>query len=339
MSPITQPDLKNQILLRIQKNFPLVEKPFLEIANELNTTEQEVIKLLNEAKNEKIIRQTSAIFDTKKLGYTSSLVAFEVEPQDIDHAVSILNAHPGISHNYERNHSFNIWFTIAVAPNSHLGLEKTIEILALKTNAKNHIILPTLKLFKISVKLDTTNTQSQKEHIKTKTYNDLTLTQEHYKLIQYLQKDIPFIEEPFESIINQLNISYETLFNHIQEFLDAGVIRRYASILNHRNAGFNANAMVVWNIDEENAQEIGKVAASYSSVSHCYLRPKYENWQYNLFTMIHGKTKEETQTVIDDIASNIEHSYYMPLYSSREFKKVRIDYFNDSFYEGEQNNL
>ncbi len=339
MSPITQPDLKNQILLRIQKNFPLVEKPFLEIANELNTTEQEVIKLLNEAKNEKIIRQTSAIFDTKKLGYTSSLVAFEVEPQDIDHAVSILNAHPGISHNYERNHSFNIWFTIAVAPNSHLGLEKTIEILALKTNAKNHIILPTLKLFKISVKLDTTNTQSQKEHIKTKTYNDLTLTQEHYKLIQYLQKDIPFIEEPFESIINQLNISYETLFNHIQEFLDAGVIRRYASILNHRNAGFNANAMVVWNIDEENAQEIGKVAASYSSVSHCYLRPKYENWQYNLFTMIHGKTKEETQTVIDDIASNIEHSSYMPLYSSREFKKVRIDYFNDSFYEWEQNNL
>lgn len=339
MSPITQPDLKNQILLRIQKNFPLVEKPFLAIANELNTSEQEVIKLLNEAKDEKIIRQTSAIFDTKKLGYTSSLVAFEVEPQDIEYAVSILNAHPGISHNYERNHSFNIWFTIAVAPNSRLGLEKTIEILALKTKAKNHIILPTLKLFKISVKLDTTNTQSQKEHIKTKTYNDLTLTQEHYQLIQYLQKDIPFVQEPFAPIIKQLNISYETLFNHIQEFLDAGVIRRYASILNHRNAGFNANAMVVWNIDEENSAEIGKLAASYSAVSHCYLRPKYENWQYNLFTMIHGKTKEETQAVIDDIASNIEHTSYMPLYSSREFKKVRIDYFNDSFYEWEQNNL
>jgi DNA-binding Lrp family transcriptional regulator len=339
MSPLAKLDLKNEILLRIQRNFPLVEKPFEAIANELNTTSQEVLTLLNEAKNEKIIRQTSAIFDTKKLGYTSSLVAFEIAPEEIDFAVEILNAHPGISHNYERNHTFNIWFTIAVAPNSILGLDKSIAILAAKTHAKNYIILPTLQLFKISVKLDTTNTQSQKEHVKTKSYVPLTLNETHYTLIQHLQKDIPFVEEPFKAIIDALNISYETLFAHIQEFLEAGVIRRYASILNQRNAGFSANAMVVWNIDEQKAQDIGKEAASYSAVSHCYLRPKYENWQYNLFTMIHGKTKEDTQKVIDDIAQNIEHTSYMPLYSSREFKKVRIDYFNEAFNQWEQNNL
>ncbi|MFA7084455.1 MAG: Lrp/AsnC family transcriptional regulator [Arcobacteraceae bacterium] len=336
MSRLTKPDLKNEILLRIQKNFPLEAQPFKVIAKELNTTSTEVLTLLNEAKDEKIIRQTSAIFDTKKLGYSSSLVAFEIAEEQIDEAVKILNAHPGISHNYERNHTFNIWFTLAVAPNSKLGLEKTVEILALKTKAINYIVLPTLKLFKISVKLDTTNTQSQKEHVKTKVYNELTLNDFHYELIKHLQKDISFVEEPFKEIIEALNISYETLFEHIQEFLDAGVIRRYASILNHRNAGFNANAMVVWNINEENALEIGKEAASYSAVSHCYLRPKYPNWQYNLFTMIHGKTKEETQKVIDDIAQNIEHTSYMPLYSSREFKKVRISYFNEAFYEWEQ---
>ena len=339
MSRLTKPDLKNEILLRIQRNFPLVARPFSAIAQELGTTSQEVLYILNEAKNEKIIRQTSAIFDTKKLGYISSLVAFEVNPEQIDEAVSILNAHPGISHNYERNHAFNIWFTIAVAPNSQLGLEKTVEILASQTKAKNYLILPTLKLFKISVKLDTTNSLSQKEHIATKTYNDLTLNESHYALIKHLQKDISLVEEPFKAMIEELNISYETLFAHIQEFLDAGVIRRYASILNHRNAGFNANAMVVWNINENNAQAIGKEAASYSAVSHCYLRPKYENWQYNLFTMIHGKTKEETQNVIDDIANSIEHTSYMPLYSSREFKKVRIDYFSEAFYAWEKNHL
>lgn len=339
MSRLTKPDLKNEILLRIQRNFPLVAKPFEAIAQELGTTSQEVLYILNEAKNEKIIRQTSAIFDTKKLGYISSLVAFEVSPEQIDEAVSILNAHPGISHNYERNHAFNIWFTIAVAPNSQLGLEKTIEILASQTKAKNYLILPTLKLFKISVKLDTTNSMTQKEHVAIKQYNDLTLNESHYELIKHLQKDIALVEEPFKAMIEELNISYETLFAHVQEFLDAGVIRRYASILNHRNAGFNANAMVVWNINEENAQAIGKEAASYNAVSHCYLRPKYENWQYNLFTMIHGKTKEETQNVIDDIANNIEHTSYMPLYSSREFKKVRIDYFNEAFYAWEQNNI
>ncbi|MFA6789332.1 MAG: Lrp/AsnC family transcriptional regulator, partial [Arcobacteraceae bacterium] len=89
MSRLTKPDLKNEILLRIQRNFPLVARPFSAIAQELGTTSQEVLYILNEAKNEKIIRQTSAIFDTKKLGYISSLVAFEVNPEQIDEAVSI----------------------------------------------------------------------------------------------------------------------------------------------------------------------------------------------------------------------------------------------------------
>ena len=144
MTSVPQTELKNEILLRIQKNFPLEEKPFLAIAKELHTTEDKVLEVLKEAKEEKIIRQTSAIFDTRKLGYKSSLVAFEIANEDIDSAVEILNSHPGISHNYERNHAFNIWFTIAVAPNSDLGLEKSIEILAKKTKAKDFIILPTL---------------------------------------------------------------------------------------------------------------------------------------------------------------------------------------------------
>jgi DNA-binding Lrp family transcriptional regulator len=148
--------MTNEILSRIQKKFPLNEKPFKTIAKELSTSEDEVLKILNEEKQKGIIRQTSAIFDTKRLGYKSSLVAFVIEEKDIDKAVEILNSHPGISHNYERNHRFNIWFTIAVEPDSLLGLEKTVEILADLTNAKDFIILPTIKLFKINVKLNTT---------------------------------------------------------------------------------------------------------------------------------------------------------------------------------------
>lgn len=99
-------------------------------------------------------------------------------------------------------------------------------------------------------------------------------------------------------------------------------MRRFACILNHRKAGFGANAMVVWDIEEgTKGEEIGNIAASFSAVSHCYLRPKYPTWNYNLFTMIHGKTKEDTQEVIDNIAKEIEYKSNMPLYSSREFKK------------------
>jgi DNA-binding Lrp family transcriptional regulator len=112
-------------------------------------------------------------------------------------------------------------------------------------------------------------------------------------------------------------------------------MRRFASILNHRKAGFNANAMVVWDVKEEDGEQIGENAASFSAVSHCYLRPKYENWPYNLFTMVHGKTTEETNAIIEDMAKEIDAKSYMPLYSSREFKKVRIEYFTPTFAEWE----
>ena len=340
MTQIPQLELKNEVLLRIQKNFPLVKKPFLNIANELHTTEERVLEILNEAKRDGIIRQTSAIFDTKKLGYKSSLVAFEIEEKDIPNAVKILNSHPGISHNYERNHSFNIWFTIAIAPNSNLGLEKSIEILAKKTNAKNYIILPTLKLFKISVKLDTTNKEEKQEKLIQKSFTNLDLSESHYKFIKLLQQDIEFKSEPFKFIVDELNISYDELFTTVQEFINSGVMRRFASILNHRKAGFSANAMVVWDIDEKKSQDIGEIAASFSAVSHCYLRPQYPNWKYNLFTMIHGKTEDDTQKIIEDIANKIEYRDKKALYSSKEFKKVRIIYFSDEFenWEKENNN-
>ncbi|MDD5157602.1 Lrp/AsnC family transcriptional regulator [Sulfurimonas sp.] len=323
--------MKDEILSRIQKKFPLVARPFKEIADELNMREGEVLSILQEQKKANIIRQTSAIFDTKRLGYISSLVAFKVAADKISDAVKIINSHPGISHNYERNHDFNIWFTLAVAPNSKFGLEKTLEILAKATGADDYIMLPTLKLFKISVKLNTTGKDEKKEEVKRVQHTEIEMTPLHHAIIRSVQYDIDIVEEPFKKIIDELGIDYDKFFLTLQELQEAGVMRRFASILNHRKAGFSANAMVVWDIDETRGEEIGEKAAAFSAVSHCYLRPKYPNWQYNLFTMVHGKSTDETSAIIADMAKEIEAKSYMPLYSSREFKKVRIDYFSPEF--------
>ena len=327
--------MTQEILSRIQKKFPLTKRPFKVIADELGISEDEVLDILNEQKDAGIIRQTSAIFDTKRLGYRSSLVAFEIDEDKIDDAVKIINSHPGVSHNYERNHQFNIWFTMAVAPDSALGLEKTIEILADLTKANDYIMLPTLKLFKINVKLNTTGKDEKKEKVKKVEHKDIELTPLHHKVIEKIQYDIKFIQEPFAKIVDELEIDYDTLFNILSELQDSGMMRRFASILNHRKAGFNANAMVVWDVDEKQGEEIGKKAAEFSAVSHCYLRPKYENWPYNLFTMVHGKTSQETDAIINEMALEIPNKAYMPLYSSREFKKVRIEYFTPAFAEWE----
>ena len=332
-------EVKNSLLSLIQKEFPLSKKPFEELGKKLNISEEAVLDILKKEKKNSIIRQISPIFDTKRLGYKSSLVAFRVDKNDIDKAVEVINSHPGVSHNYERNHDFNIWFTIAVAPNSKLGLEKTVEILSQEANAKEAILLPTLKMFKISVKLDTTGKADKKEKLSKKSYKEIELTPKILKIIEKTQHDLSIESEPFKNIVDELNITYDELFDTLNLLKDAGIMRRFAAILNHRKAGFNANAMVAWDIDEKKAEEIGKTAASFTAVSHCYIRPKYPNWRYNLFTMVHGKTKEETTSYINDIANEIEFFDKRELYSIREFKKVRIKYFSKKFDKWEEKYL
>jgi len=322
--------IKDEILSRIQKQFPLVAKPFEVIANELNMTEDEVLKILQAEKKAGIIRQTSAIFDTKRLGYKSSLVAFKVQKEKIDAAVEIINSHPGISHNYERNHDFNIWFTLGVSPDSKLGLDKTVDILAKLTQADDFIMLPTLKLFKINVKLNTTGKDEKKEKVKKVVHTEVNMTPLHHAIVRKAQYDIEMVSEPFKKMVDELGIDYDKFFGILKELQEAGYMRRFASILNHRKAGFNANAMVVWDVDEDKGEEIGATAAEFSAVSHCYLRPKYPNWPYNLFTMVHGKTTDETNGIIEEMAKEIESKSHRPLYSSREFKKVRIEYFTEA---------
>ena len=104
--------------------------------------------------DERIIRQVTPIFDTRALGYSSMLVAAKVDAENPHRAGEVINAHPGVSHNYLRNHEFNLWFTIATEPDSKLGLEGTLEVLAARTGAESVRQLPTLKMFKIRMDLE-----------------------------------------------------------------------------------------------------------------------------------------------------------------------------------------
>ena len=151
-----------------------------------------------------------------------------------------------------------------------------------------------------------------------------------------MQKDIEVVSEPFLEATKKLNISYDEYFALANEFKEAGVMRRFATILRHRKAGFNANAMSVWEAPEENAVEIGEKLASFSAVSHCYLRPSFPNWRYNLFAMVHAKTQEESNALIEEMAKETGLTNYRKLYSTKEFKKQRIVYFSDAFKEWEE---
>jgi DNA-binding Lrp family transcriptional regulator len=147
-------DLDRKLLNLMQGSFPLSPRPYAAVAELAEITEEQVIERVNRLLRERIIRQVTPIYDTRALGYGSMLVAAKVDPEHPWRAAEIINSHPGVSHNYLRNHEFNMWFTLAVERDSRLGLDGTLDVLQELTGAESIRQLPTLKLFKIRMDLE-----------------------------------------------------------------------------------------------------------------------------------------------------------------------------------------
>ena len=332
MSSLGESD--KELLNEIQWTFPLVTRPFDTIAKKFDTTPEIIKEKLNNLKEIGVLRQLSAIFDTRKLGYTSSLVAMEIEHDKLDHVASQINRHPGVSHNYERDHQFNLWFTLAVPPGADLNSE--LEKFNVLNGIKKVRMLPTLQLFKIGVKLDMVDDKKhevapteEKKEIKNIKFEP---TEDDKDFIRELQKDMEIIDEPFVKAANNLGITEDELFSKMKHYESLGVLRRFAAILRHRQVGFTANGMIVWKVPEDRITSVGETLGSFPQVSHCYERPTYDDWPYNVFSMIHCKTHDEAYDVAKTIQNQIDVNEYKILFSSREFKKTRVEYFVENSF-------
>jgi len=323
-----------ELLNEIQWTFPLVTRPFDAIAKKFDTTPEIIKEKLKNLKEIGVLRQLSAIFDTRKLGYTSSLVAMEIEHDELDHVASQINRHPGVSHNYERDHQFNLWFTLAVPPGADLNDE--LEKFNVLKGIKKVRMLPTLQLFKIGVKLDLIDDKKhdiapseEKKEIKNIEFKP---TEQDKDFIRELQKDMEIIDEPFVKAAKNLGITEDEVFAKMKHYEDVGVMRRFAAILRHRQVGFTANGMIVWKVPEDRITSVGETLGSFPQVSHCYERPTYDDWPYNVFSMIHCKTHDEAYDVAKTIQDQINVDEYKILFSSREFKKTRVEYFVENSF-------
>jgi DNA-binding Lrp family transcriptional regulator len=263
------------------------------------------------------------------------LVAATVDPDNPWRAADVINQHPGVSHNYLRNHEFNIWFTIATEPSSPLGLDRTLEVLAEEAGAESVRQLPTLKLFKIRMDLEMEgSTEDLAKAVEAlppaetdpQPYNEFDMA-----VIRATQGDMPVIAEPYALAAQALGIAHEPLLTHLRGMQERRLLRRVAAILFHRRAGFSANGMGVWKVPDEQISELGPRMAAFRGISHCYQRPTYEDWPYSVFTMAHGRSKEECDAILDSIAAETGITDRATLYSSTEFKKIRLLYFTEDF--------
>ena len=331
-------NLDKEILNEIQWTFPLVNEPFVEIAKKFSISSEELKDRLVKLKHKGVLRQLSAIFDTRKLGYSSSLVAMEIEPNRLDYVAQQINRHPGVSHNYERNHEFNLWFTLAVPPGSNL--EKELEKFSKLQGIKKVRMLPTLQLFKIGVKLDMVDEKKHdvKPSEEKKEVLDVKFepTEEDKEFIRQLQKDLEIVDRPFLKAAKKLGITEEQIFEKLQYYEKIGVMRRFAAILRHREAGFTANGMIVWKVPEDRITEVGEKLGAFPQVSHCYQRPVYKDWPYNVFSMIHCKSMDEASEMAADIQKQVSVDEYKILFSAREFKKTRVEYFVENDFSLEE---
>jgi DNA-binding Lrp family transcriptional regulator len=334
-------DFDKRLLNEMQGAFPIQPRPFAAVASALQVPEERVLTRVRELIEERIIRQVTPIYDTRALGYGSMLVAAKVDPEHPWRPATIVNSHPGVSHNYLRNHDFNMWFTIAVEEDSALGLEGTLEVLQRLTGAESIRQLPTLKLFKIRMDLELVGgtdelaksaVAEEPVELSRQPYDDLDVA-----VIRATQGNLPVVPEPYAPAAAELGMSVDALVEHLQGMTERGLLRRVAAILFHRRAGFSANGMGVWQVPDESIAQVGPRMAAYRGISHCYQRPTYQDWPYSIFTMAHGRSKEECDAILDAIgAENPEVQDRATLYSSTEFKKIRLLYFTDDFKRWER---
>jgi siroheme decarboxylase len=332
-------DLDRRLLNLMQGRFPIAPRPFQHVASLAEVSEQETMERVQRLLDKRIIRQVTPIFDTRALGYSSMLVAAKVDPEHPHRAAKVINEHPGVSHNYLRNHDFNLWFTIATEPDSPLGLQGTLEVLAREAGAESVRQLPTLKLFKIRMDLemegDTDALASAVEASDPVELDPQPYDERDIAVIRALQGDMPIVSEPYAPAAAALGMEEGAFLDHLAAMQERGLLRRVAAILYHRRAGFSANGMGVWKVPDEQILDVGRRMASVRGISHCYQRPTYEDWPYSVFTMAHGRSKEECDAVLDAIAEQTGISERATLYSSTEFKKIRLLYFTDEFKDWE----
>jgi DNA-binding Lrp family transcriptional regulator len=336
-SAIPLDEIDKRLMNLLQSSFPLDPEPFALVASEAEMELDDVLTRTQRLLDGRIIREITPIFDTRALGYESMLVAAKVDSENPQRAAQIVNSHPGVSHNYLRTHDFNLWFTIATPPDSELGLHGTLEVLMRETGAESMRELPTLTLFKINMNLEMEKgTEALAAAVDAAPPRELDAQpydEDDKALIRVLQGPMAAVERPYDAAAAELGISTDELLERLRSMVDRKILRRVAAILYHRRAGFSANGMGVWKVPDEQIMEVGARMASFRGVSHCYQRPTYEDWPYSVFTMAHGRSKEECDAVLDSIAEDcgIGPDGRATLYSSTEYKKIRLHYFTDDY--------
>lgn len=318
----------HELLHSLQSGIPLHARPFQLIGEQLGLNEEHVLERLNFFLKSGMARRFGAVFNSYSLGYSSTLCAVSVPPEDIDRVADVLSPHPGVTHCYERDGDPNLWFTMTA---NKEGIADELRLLGEKLDPYVIMDLPATRRFKIRAVFDTRrnrgNDNTMKSEHSIKPQCIAPLTEQEKAVVRGLQGSIPIAADLFDQPARVSEMDVESLIALLEKWQKAGALRRLGLIVRHRRLGYTANSMCVWRVPESKINEAGRVLAECPDISHCYERPSPPSFPFNLYAMVHADTIEGAGKKFRHISEMADLSNGKMLMSVREFKKSSPVFF------------
>ncbi len=325
--------LDKELLQHLQDKFPLAKRPWAEIGKRLGITEEEVLSRSERLSSDGVIRKLRTILNGQKVGgCASTLMAMRVPAEKMEKVVSIVNEYMSVTHNYQREHDYNLWFTVTTCGGK--DLRSTVDEIKGRTGIPDSDVLdlPTTRVFKVDVRFKFTDFKDDSDR------NDISIPNERTKMnkddepnetdqaiLRAAQEGLPVVKEPFAGIAREAGISQDEVIARLKRLISNGVIKRLGISINQRKVGIVANAVVAWRVPQEQVERVGKMLSSYKEVTHCYERVTIPGkWEHNLFTVIHGYNRESVEEMAKRLSEVVGISDYLVLFSNEQFKRTSV---------------
>lgn len=322
-------DLEFALLNRFQRDFPLVQRPYAALAQQLQTSESCVLEHLQRLQDGGVVSRVGAVFRPHAIG-ASALAALAVPAHRLEEVAAGVSAVSEVNHNYEREHRFNLWFVVTAATAQRL--REVLQHIEQLSACGAALVLPLIEDYHIDLGFDlappTDGTYSfgaKTSLLSERALQPVALGESEHALIVALQRGLPLVERPFAG----LGLPEPQALALLARWLDEGVIKRLGVIVRHHELGYRANAMAVWDVPDEVVTQLGQRIAATGRVTLCYRRQRQlPHWPYNLFCMIHGKDPAEVAARVAALAEICQLQAYPHgiLFSRRRFKQCGAHY-------------
>lgn len=321
--------LELHLLNDYQHDFPLEPEPFASIAGQLGIGQSEVLQMLTRLQQQGTVSRVGAVFRPRSIG-ASTLAALAVAEDKLDDVAQMVSSYPEVNHNYQREHHYNLWFVVA-APDE-VALQRVLKEIEARSGCRV-LFLPLVEDYHIDLGFDMTGSKRKRaafidRHAGSPRQPYLPSERES-RLIAAIQSGLPLVERPYAAVGASLGQSETEVIEGVQNLIQLGVIKRMGVVVRHHELGYRANAMVVWDIPDEDVSQVGACLGKLEFITLCYRRPRrLPTWQYNLFCMIHGHDREEVLARVEEIRQGcgLQGIASEVLFSTRRFKQCGARY-------------